>query len=306
MANDVFANGREISCKAASGKSIAAFPDVCFTPPQTPPMPLGIPIPYPNTAFAKHTSKGSKKVKISGKEVMLKNRSFFKTSTGDEPGRAPKKGILTSKIKGKAYFKSWSMDVKIEGANVVRHMDITTHNHGSPPNTPPQLYLDSIAPPSDPDCVAASVALDAECNNLPPSLKPRPATDNDGPSCTLAVGKVKGAAGNRPGHSGVASSTIARGRKYLHYAKGIQRGEQSNATPCGSTDKFEYDDTSGRPKQGHAEAKIIEDWFRSGAQGVLVLKISRPPCPDCTRLINEVNKGTDGKGDCNKIKVCSE
>jgi len=33
MANKVFANSREISCKAAIGKTICAFADVCFTPP---------------------------------------------------------------------------------------------------------------------------------------------------------------------------------------------------------------------------------------------------------------------------------
>jgi hypothetical protein len=146
MANDVFANGREISCKKADGKSICAFPDVCFTPPECPATPPGIPIPYPNTGFAKDTTKGSKKVKISGKEIMLKNKSHFKKSTGDEAGRTKKKGLITSKIKGKVYFTAWSMDVKVEGKNVVRHLDLTTHNHGSQPgNSPPWPYVDSIA-----------------------------------------------------------------------------------------------------------------------------------------------------------------
>ena len=35
----VFANGLEISGKAQGCKIIAAFPDVCFTPPQTPATP---------------------------------------------------------------------------------------------------------------------------------------------------------------------------------------------------------------------------------------------------------------------------
>jgi hypothetical protein len=65
MANDVFTNGREISCKVADGKSICAFPDVCFTPPENPATPPGVPIPYPNTAFAKDTASGSKTVKIT-------------------------------------------------------------------------------------------------------------------------------------------------------------------------------------------------------------------------------------------------
>jgi hypothetical protein len=146
MANDVFANGREIACKAADGKSICAFPDVCFTPPECPATPPGVPIPYPNTAFAKDTSGGSKKVKISGKEVMLKNKSYFKKSVGDEAGCAAKKGVITSKITGKVYFTAWSMDVKFEGQNVVRHFDLTTHNHGNnPANTPPWPYCDSMA-----------------------------------------------------------------------------------------------------------------------------------------------------------------
>ncbi|MGR3890052.1 PAAR-like domain-containing protein [Pseudomonas sp. 1152_12] len=146
MANQVFANNMEVSCKAADGKSIACFPDVCFTPPVAPPTPLGVPIPYPNTGLAKDTTKGTRTVKISGKEVMLKDQSYFKTSYGDEPGNAPKKGIVTSKIKGKVYFTSWSMDVKYEGKNVVRHMDLTTHNHASQPgNTVPWAYMDRMA-----------------------------------------------------------------------------------------------------------------------------------------------------------------
>lgn len=146
MANKVFANGREISCKAAQGQSICAFPDVCMTPPQNPATPPGVPIPYPNTGMATDATAGSKKVKISGKEVMLKNQSHFKKSMGDEAGAAAKKGVITSKNMGKVYFTTWSMDVKIEGQNAVRAFDLTTHNHMSMPgNTPPWPYLDGMA-----------------------------------------------------------------------------------------------------------------------------------------------------------------
>ncbi len=86
MANEVYANGRELSCKSASGKSIASFPDVCFTPPQAPPTPLGVPVPYPNTGMSKDTTRGSRTVRITRKEVMLKNKSHFKKSYGDELG----------------------------------------------------------------------------------------------------------------------------------------------------------------------------------------------------------------------------
>ncbi|HWG80628.1 MAG TPA: PAAR-like domain-containing protein [Stellaceae bacterium] len=146
MGNQVYANGREVSCKAAAGKAIAAFPDTCFTPPQTPATPPGVPIPYPNTGMASDSDQGSKTVQISGQEVMLKDQSCFKKSSGDEAGSAPKKGLITSQITGKVYFTAWSMDVKFEGENVVRHLDLMTHNHASAPgNTPPWVYSDEQA-----------------------------------------------------------------------------------------------------------------------------------------------------------------
>ena len=163
MANDVFANGREISCKAADGKSICAFPDVCFTPPQSPATPPGVPIPYPNTGFARDTTSGSRSVKISRKEVMLKNKSYFKKSTGDEAGSAPKKGILTSVNRGKAFFASWSMNVKFERENVVRHIDLTTHNHGSNTNTGTWPYLDTNALQPGGACYAEAEEEKATC-----------------------------------------------------------------------------------------------------------------------------------------------
>lgn len=151
MSNEVYANGREVSCKSGSGKSICAMPDVCMTPPQTPATPPGVPIPYPNTGMASDMTEGTKNVKISNKEVMLKDKSYFKKSTGDEAGSAPMKGVVTHKNMGKVYFNAWSMDVKFEGENVVRHLDITTHNHASPPGqTPPTPHVTSVTPPSLP------------------------------------------------------------------------------------------------------------------------------------------------------------
>jgi hypothetical protein len=165
MSNEVYANGREVSCKAAAGKSAAAFPDTCFTPPQTPATPPGVPIPYPNTGMASDATEGSKTVQISGQEVMLKDKSYFKQSSGDEAGSAPKKGVVSSKITGKVYFTMWSMDVKFEGENVVRHMDMTTHNHGSPPNTPPWLYADSAAAGTTDPCKKTGEDVEEKCTN---------------------------------------------------------------------------------------------------------------------------------------------
>lgn len=177
MGNDVFANGREVSCKAADGKSICAFPDVCMTPPENPATPPGVPIPYPNTGMASDMTSGSKNVKISNKEVILKNKSYFKKSTGDEAGCAAKKGVVTSKIQGKVYFNSWSMDVKFEGENVVRHLDLTTHNHASPPtNTVPWIYQDMTAFGNPPECKEDTKRMQEACKDSkskPVRSKPR-------------------------------------------------------------------------------------------------------------------------------------
>ena len=89
--------------------------------------------------------KGSKTVKIKNKEVMLKDQSFYKTSPlGNEAAtRSFGANLVTHVITGKTYFVMWSMDVKFEGKNVDRHMDLTTSNHGSPPpGTPPKDELE--------------------------------------------------------------------------------------------------------------------------------------------------------------------
>ncbi len=147
MGCDVFANGDEIACKAGDGKVIAAFPDVCLSPPSPPAGP--IPVPYPNTSFSKDMQNGSKTVLIKGKEVMLKNQSFYKTSPlGDEAAtNGQGAGVITHVITGKTFFVMWSMDVKFEGQNVDRHTDITTSNHGSnPPNNGvPMVNASSMA-----------------------------------------------------------------------------------------------------------------------------------------------------------------
>ncbi len=76
---------------------------------------------------------------ISGEETMLKDQSMFKKSTGDEAAtKSLGMGVVTHTIQGEASFMAWSMDVKFEGANVPRNLDIMLHNEmSSPANTPP-------------------------------------------------------------------------------------------------------------------------------------------------------------------------
>ncbi len=113
--------------KGSSGITVA-FPDVCLTP-----GPVGpIPIPYPNIAKSSDTAKGSKKVKCDGNPICLKDSNFM-MSTGDEAGTAGN-GVASGKIKGKAEFVNFSFDVKVEGKNVARALDLMLHNDK---NTPP-------------------------------------------------------------------------------------------------------------------------------------------------------------------------
>lgn len=322
MANEVYANGMELACKAGAGKTICAFPDVCFTPPENPATPPGVPIPYPNTGFASDTTEGSKTVKISGKEIMLKNKSYFKTSTGDEAGCAAKKGVISSKNTGKVYFIKWSMDVKFEGENVDRHLDMTTNNHGSPTanEAVPWPFTDgAVIPPSNPACDETGDRFLDEFDELP-KWNSRIHHDNLEktvlksygkriPATTLALGMIvngsPGAPKFIPGHS---RASVRNESTRKHYAKGASNNKSSKAPKCGNPDeKFEYKPTpdSQHPKS-HAEARIIEDWFKDhGGVGQLVLWVSRPTCPSCAELIKHINCGSGGER-CNKILVCDK
>jgi hypothetical protein len=88
------------------------------------------------------TAKGSKKVKVDGEPIMLRD-SNFSTSTGDEAGSA--QGVVSNKIKGKAEFVNYSFDVKVEGKNVPRLGDLMLQNKGGAPNTPP---FPEVQPPA--------------------------------------------------------------------------------------------------------------------------------------------------------------
>jgi Toxin PAAR-like domain len=113
---------------AGSNGITSAFPDVCKTP--APPAPP-IPIPYPNIAKSSDTAQGASTVKCDGNPVCVKDSNFM-MSTGDEAGSLL--GVASNKIKGKAEFVNFSFDVKVEGKNVPRAMDLMLHNDK---NTPP-------------------------------------------------------------------------------------------------------------------------------------------------------------------------
>jgi hypothetical protein len=134
----VFANSLEVACKAQANKVIAAFPDTCFTPPQTPATPPGVPIPYPSFGMDSDTESGTGTVFIGGKTVSQKNKSYYSKTSGTEAGCAPKKNVITSVNTGKEYAHAWSSDVKMDGEPVSRFSDISSNDHASPTGgTPP-------------------------------------------------------------------------------------------------------------------------------------------------------------------------
>lgn len=137
-------NMRTVVHKTSNGITIG-FPDVCKTPSPGGP----VPIPYPNIAMSTNTSNGSKKVKMDGQSIMLKG-SKFQISSGDEPGTIG--GVLSSVIKNYAEFVMYSFDVKVEGKNVCRLLDIMLLNKK---NTPPfpclQPPLITLPPIPSPD-----------------------------------------------------------------------------------------------------------------------------------------------------------
>ena len=226
MANDVYANNNEIACKAGDGKSICAFPDVCMTPPENPATPPGVPVPYPNTGMASDTTDGSRSVQISGKEIMLKNKSYFKQSTGDEAGCAAKKGVVTSVNRGKVYFIAWSMDVKVEGENVVRHLDMTTHNHASPvTNTPPQIFAAHLALMNNStQCRTEKIAINRHCVKKGEKMK-----------CPSSKG-VKDAKAKRnrakEGSAARAAAEVDLQQTYADYAAAMQKDPCQRALRC--------------------------------------------------------------------------
>jgi len=128
MGKDVFANGREVSACKDDNQILGAMPDVCMSPPSPPAGP--IPIPYPNFAKAADTNDGTRDVKIGGDQAGIKSDSNFKQCNGDEAAtKSFGANVGSHCIQGKTVAQAWSFDVKFEGKNALRLMDLTTNNN---------------------------------------------------------------------------------------------------------------------------------------------------------------------------------
>ena len=91
-----FSNSREVSSKKSDGKTTAAMPDTCLSPPSPPAGP--VPVPYPNTSSASDSQKGSKKVKMGGKGMMPKGDKLKRDS--------PQENLITKCLANSTTFST--------------------------------------------------------------------------------------------------------------------------------------------------------------------------------------------------------
>jgi len=334
MSCNVFANGREVSAKKQDNKSIAAMPDVCLSPPSPPAGP--IPIPYPNFSQASDTSNGTKTVKIGGAEAGIKNSSDYSTSKGNEPAtRTLGMGVVTHTIQGKTKFAAWSFDVQFEGKNVLRQMDMTTHNHNNVPNgavTASVAQIKIQSPETD------------ECKELASNNEDkRQKTNQQSESSTITSGnytpnggatqpvwsssrKLGAMYSNSPGYCGGQPYNRSTGKTTKSGTK-VKRAAPTNINCQEAKDRgWRYapkkTQNTNNPHSSHTESRIIEDIFagRNGLTpppGKLTMSINwqsaagsdDKPCDDCQRLVCaaaacglEITICTENE----KVKECQE
>jgi hypothetical protein len=124
--------------------------------------------------MASDLTDGSTSVKIGGDAVCLKDKSSFKKTSGDEAGNAGTKGVVSMSNTGAVFFAAWSMDVKIEGENAVRNLDVGTHNHASQPgNGPPWPFIATMNPGMQKitECKDDVEAVERDCRTSKPPDK---------------------------------------------------------------------------------------------------------------------------------------
>jgi uncharacterized Zn-binding protein involved in type VI secretion len=128
MAVTIHVNGRSNSLvhKGSMGIAKSTIPDVCKTPSPGGP----VPIPYPIiVSMSSDLKKGTKTVKVDGKNMAAIKGSEFSRCTGDEPGTAG--GVKSSTNMKEATWILYSFDVKLDGKNACRLSDKMMMNHGN-------------------------------------------------------------------------------------------------------------------------------------------------------------------------------
>lgn len=330
MGTNVFANGMEVSGKASPNKVLASMPDVCLSPPSPPAGP--IPIPYPNFAMASDTTSGTKKVKMSGKEVGIKGKSSYKSSKGDEAAtRSFGAGVVSHNISGPVKHMAGSFNVKFEGSPAVRFGDLTTGNHSNPTNgdMAPDVARAAPGPDDDADCKAMKSENAEQRKKLNHSKKTSTVSSAviDGEkswSCSQKLAKKYQNGGYEAGLDRVDTGRkTSRGHKISDVKdKGGKEGKDASNMCPKAKKKFKYptSDSTERPHTSHTEPRLLEAAFAKGSPKKVLLSInwqrkvydptvkkwvlekppSSMPCDDCHEMLCAAQEcGT-------QILICSD
>ena len=271
--------------KGSNGVSVATMPDVCKTPSPGGPVPL----PYPNVSQSATLAKGTTTVKADGGMMIAIKGSEFSLSNGDNPGVAG--GVKSSTFMKESTWILYSFDVKMEGQGACRLTDKKFQNHENTVDLAGTVQ-NGVTVEEVPGCEAARKAADEAEQAIPKKAREASYVVAGG-SFTPAGGPAKAVFGASGGI--LSSKQIVPGGKYKRFAKGIPQGQTSNVSCGGSPHAYP---ASSRPKEGHAEAKIIEDLFArriyplkagsgpSPIGGTLVLSVKKKPvCCSCQALI---------------------
>lgn len=302
MSGPVFANGREISAKKAGDIVLSAMPDVCLSPPSPPAGP--VPIPYPNFSRDSDTSAGTRSVFINGKEAGLKNKSNYKKSKGDEAAtRTLGMGVVTHTIQGKTKHSAWSSDVKFEGKNVTRHLDLVTINHINPGNSggvgvkKGKIQI----PPGDPDCVKLEKAM---AKAMADDTKTGRVNDGQVMATASHRGKIM-----KSGSESLMKKNIKPSAKagYCKRPARVPKAGGGTKEPDIACTDMPYNNFTCN--SGHAEGKVIQDIFSRLAKpgGTLTIRIRwndkgvirQDPCGSCKSAICKTAEYCDLK-----IELC--
>jgi len=128
MGVTIHVNGKSNSLvhKGSMGIAKSTIPDVCKTPSPGGP----VPVPYPViVSMSSDLRKGTKTVKVDGKNSAAVKGSELSRCTGDEPGTAG--GVKSSTNMKEATWILYSFDVKLDGKNACRLTDKMQMNHGN-------------------------------------------------------------------------------------------------------------------------------------------------------------------------------
>lgn len=156
MAVTIHVNGKSNSLvhKGSMGIAKSTIPDVCKTPSPGGP----VPIPYPVIiSMSSDLKKGTKTVKVDGKNMAAIKGSELSRCTGDEPGTAG--GVKSSTNMKEATWILYSFDVKLDGKNACRLTDKMMMNHGNTACLAGIQQIPVLVEQADPECTVACAII---------------------------------------------------------------------------------------------------------------------------------------------------